>query len=265
MNSAGDARFWRWCALIAVSANAVFNFASERFNHDLPSIAEVSANFHARFAPAPYAFAIWGLIYVAMLGYLVFALGAAQREVREHDAMSKLLVIYAVLGVAWAEGFRRGAIGLSLVIIVAMFVVGALMFGLAKRKVWAGYWPALVGAPFSLYFGWISVATLANAAAWVDYRGGFGSLGGEVSWTILLIVASVLLGLIVSRRYRDSIYPGVIAWAVFAIWVAQKDVTPLVAYVALAGAIITLGWMIGNVAWVRRHPIPPGALGDYLF
>jgi benzodiazapine receptor len=257
--------FWRWFALIAVLANAVINFASARLNRDVPSIAEVSANYHALFTPAPYAFAIWGLIYVGLLGYAIFALQPAQRVITTHDSIARLLVIYAVLGVVWVEAFRRGAIGLSVVIILAMFVVGAFMFGLAKRRVWSGDWPALAGAPFSLYFGWISVATIADGAAWVDSRGGFSAFGGEIGWTILLIVAAVVLAVIVSRRYRDSVYPGVFVWAVFAIWLAQRDVTPRVAYAALIGAIVTAIWTMGNGAWIRRNPVPAGAPGNYLF
>lgn len=180
---------------------------------------------------------------------------------RVHDTLASWLLAYAVLGVAWAEVFRRDAIGPSVVVIFAMFGVGAMMFGITKQAVWQRTFASVATAPFSLFFGWISVASLANLAAWANARGLFSG-ESETGFTIALIGIAVTLALIVSRRYRDSVYPCVVLWALTAIWIAQRGENLPVANMALASAIIVGIWTLANGTWVRSHPIPPGALSS---
>ena len=256
MSNDAPSRSWRWIALVTVIVNAGFNYTSDRMNQSLPSIAEVSARYESLFTPAPYAFAIWGLIYLGLTGYAIFALRDSQRKLAVHDWLAKGLVCYAGLGVAWAEIFRRDALGPSVTVILAMFAVGAMMFGIAKQAVWNGHFRAMVAAPFALFFGWISVAALANLAVWTESRGVIVTPEGRANFAVVMIGIAVALAIIVSRWYRDSIYPLVVIWASLAIWVAQRGENSLVANGALGGAVLTLLWVFANAVWVRRHPTP---------
>lgn len=245
--------FWRWLALLALISNALFDPLYDRLRPAVPTIAEVSSHYPALFTPAPYAFAIWGAIYLALIGYAVFALRRSQRGTGWHDAMSPWLVAYSVLGVTWSVMFRHEHITASLVIIAGMFLVGGWMFGLAKRAVWEDVAHPLSSVPFALFFGWISVATIANTMAWMLARQAYSSPESELGWTLIAIVAASTVAGIVSHRYSETTYPAVVAWALAAIWVGHRAM-PLTAHVALCGAVFCAVVAIRNAVWVRRHP-----------
>lgn len=254
MTTSAPTLFWRWLALVMLVGNAVFSTVYERISTTTPTIAEVSSHYPALFTPAPYAFAIWGLIYLALIGYAVFALLPRQGRTGWHDAVAPWLTVYAVLGVVWTILFRHNLISASLVTIVGMFLVGGWMFGLAKRAVWEDVAHPLCSVPFALFFGWISVATLANTMTWMLAQEAFTSSESHIGWTLVALVATTVLAGIVSRRYAETTYPAVITWALVAIWAAHRDITPLTASVALVCAGVTLMFAVHNAVWVRSHP-----------
>ncbi|MBK5247288.1 MAG: tryptophan-rich sensory protein, partial [Peptostreptococcaceae bacterium] len=71
----------------------------------------------------------------------------------------------------------------------------------------------LVRAPFSLYFGWITVATIANITAFLvgNNWDGFGM--APKTWTIILLVIGIIIASAVVIQNKDYIYPFVILWA----------------------------------------------------
>ncbi len=253
-NSPHHLRFWRWLALLSILGNAIYSMASERIPSLVPTIAEVSAKYPALFTPAPYAFAIWGAIYLSLIGYAIFALLPSQRNVGWHDSMTPGLIAYSVLGVSWTVLFRHQYLAASVGVIAAMFLVGSWMFGLAKRAVWEDVAHPLASVPFALYFGWISVAAIANTMAWAVASGVFDWSASQVGWTLIAIVAATTVAVLVSRRYSDTTYPAVVAWALAAIFAAQREITPLVANTALLGALIAAVFAVKNSLWLRHHP-----------
>jgi hypothetical protein len=92
-------------------------------------------------------------------------------------------------------------------------------------------------APFSLYLGWISVATIANIAAalYVQQWDGFG-LDPQLWSVIMLCVATLLAGTMLWQR-RDYIYAAVIVWAVIGIAVHYSNIT-LINRTAWGAAIV---------------------------
>ena len=69
---------------------------------------------------------------------------------------------------------------------------------------------------YSLYLGWISVATIANIAAWlvsISWSGGIS----PVTWTITMIVVATLLGTTILLKHRDIFFNLVILWALYGI------------------------------------------------
>lgn len=256
MSSSRSQPVWRWVAAAAVVLNAAHNLFAEKLHSPLPSVGEVSARYGTLFTPAPYAFAIWGLIYLSFLAYSAFSLSAGQRAVSVHDTLAKGLVVYSVLGIAWVELFIRQQIGASLLVIFAMGATGATLFLRALRAESTGGLPARARWPFSLFFGWISVAILANCSVWLKVHSWTGGPGGEVAWTLVMIAVAVLLALGVGWRYRDQIYPGVILWSMIAIGVARNGDHRVVALTALAGAVAIAAEMTARGVRRRTRPAP---------
>ena len=160
------------------------------------------------------------------------------------------LTFINLLATAWFIAFKSEIFVLSQGIIVAMLVLGGLAYrevqwarnavGTARVSLWAT-------VPFSLFLGWISVATIAQttisfvAADWAP------SAASPISEASLLAVMSVValgLSLVVAVTHRDFIVPLVFGWALIALWDAGRGVVRVeagwAANVALAAAIVSL-------------------------
>lgn len=233
-------RRWRWLALVAVIGNVGFNYASQRLPIGAGTIEDISSGYATLFAPAGYAFAIWGLIYFTTLVYAIHQLLPSQRSTYAHDLLAKPLFALNLLAVAWIIAFRFEGITLSVTVIAVTLGVSLVMFLRATNAVVRhelGKWVLL---PASLWFGWLSVAFIANASLWTAAMGWTDAL--QLEWTLAMIGIATLLGLGIGYRYRNWIYPLVIAWAAAAIWFARRGDEHLIAAAALASAMVMLAW-----------------------
>lgn len=105
---------------------------------------------------------------------------------------------------------------------------------LDKREYW------MSSLPFSVYLGWISVATIANFAAYLDYVSwnGFGII--ESAWASIMITTAGLLGIIFALRLRDAAYALVILWAILGIWANFPLQTNIVTTVQAVGILLII-------------------------
>jgi hypothetical protein len=78
-----------------------------------------------------------------------------------------------------------------------------------------------VHVPFSVYLGWISVATIANVTAYLVsiQWDGFGI--DQMTWTILIIAIGTLLTYLMLALRKDIAYSLVVLWAFFGIWLKR--------------------------------------------
>jgi hypothetical protein len=132
-------------------------------------------------------------------------------------------------------------------LLVSLIVIYRRVYGQARSRA-ESIW--VVGA-FSVYLGWITVATVANASyVLYDLRwDGFGI--SEANWaSIMLVVAALVAGFIAWTR-RDWAYTAVLVWALVGIIVKQYPVSAQVGFTAglmivvILGAL-GLGWWIGR-------------------
>lgn len=239
MHSSSGSTVLRGLALAVILANVAFNYLYQRLGWG-PAMEVVSARYATALTPAGYAFAIWGIIYTAFVVYAVQSLRRPQQREHVYDALALPLIVVNVLGTAWILAYTRDFLGLSVVLILASVIAGAMMFVSAAQ-----YAPARnslwLRVPFSLYFGWITVAALACITQWMQARGWVATPGGETTVTVLFVLFAGAAGAAVALHYRDWIYPAVVAWATFAIAVAQRDSTGAVALTAWGVGLAMLG------------------------
>lgn len=243
-------RRWRWLALIAVIANFAFNYLSRRLPIGEGTIEGVSRKYASLFTPADYAFAIWGLIYLATLVYAVHLLLPSQRNAYAHDLMTRPLIMLNLFAMAWVAVFRLELIALSVAVLAAMLVASMMMFVRATSFVARHELSKWTLLPAGLWFGWLSVAIIANISLWTVAMGWTDAI--QLEWTLAMIAVATLLGLGVGYRYRNWIYPLVIAWAAAAIWAARRADEQLIAAAALASAIVMIAWSGYCVVRARR-------------
>ena len=110
----------------------------------------------------------------------------------------------------------------------------------------------LVQFPFSIYLGWITVATIANVASVANHLGWNGFGIAEPTWaTIMMLVAVVVAGLLLFNR-RNVAYAGVLVWALFGIRTAQADVAVVANTAVVAATLISVLALVGY--WRTRQP-----------
>jgi hypothetical protein len=217
----------------------------------------ISDSFHVYVIPAGYVFSIWGLIYTLLGAFTVWQALPRNREAAVLRDLGWLPALSGALNSAWIVLFQYRVFVLTVPVIVALLItLITIHFRLwANRTTLHGrtYW--LIRAPWSVYLGWITVATIANVAQTLSSLG-FDGFGIEPT----LIAAGVLvLGLAIAARFvgrfGDAAYGWVIVWAY--VGVAVKEwATPTVAVTALAGALVVAALVVAAIIG-RRSPGSP--------
>jgi len=224
---------------------------------------QISDSFRNLFAPAGYVFAIWGVIYLLLAAFTVYQALPAQRE---NPALRRLGYWFAasnVLNGLWIFAWHYQQFVLSIILMLGL--LGSLIASYVRLEIGRKTYSALeswtIRAPFSTYLGWISVATIANAAVVLIELGWNGFGIAPATWTVVMLGIAMLLGAFVTITRRELAYSLVLIWAFAGIFQKQMGITPLVATVAAIAAGVVLAALI--VRFVRltapRGPAPAGA------
>jgi len=204
---------------------------------------EVADKFNVYFVPSAYVFSIWGLIYLGLIGFVVFQ---SLPKNRENNLVAKIGPWFAISNLAnalWLVSFQYLQFGLALVLMVILLIALIMIFlnlNIGKSKVtFAENW--LVNIPFSLYLGWITVASIANATQLLYFIkwNGFG-IAPEI-WFVIMAVAAVIISALMSISRRNIPYALVLVWA-FAGIAVKFPKAPLVniSSWAAAGAVLLI-------------------------
>ncbi len=234
----------------------VVNYLSNALPLNGRTAGEISDALPSFFTPAGYTFSVWGLIYLALLGFVVYQALPAQRTARFRDRIGWLFIASSMANVGWLFAWHYGFYWLSVLVMLALL---ALLIAIYVRlKVGlpgaAAGWreKIFVHLPFSLYLGWITVATIANISSVAAHSGwdGFG-ISGPIWSAIMIFAAAVVAGVLLLRR-SDPAYSGVLIWALFGIRAAHSA-TPLIANSALVAAGLIA--LFTAVAWNRNRRV----------
>ncbi len=202
---------------------------------------EVSAMYPSAFTPAGYVFSIWSVIY---LGLLVYAISQATPRLRSRPAVARIawpFVLSSALNAVWLYTWHWLMIELS-VLVMALLLLSLIVIYVRLRPRGVDPTPAerwAVRLPFSIYLGWISVATIANASGALKATGWDGLGLADPTWAAIMIGVATLLGIVMLARHRDVGFTMVLAWAFVGIAVAQRP-EPLLPAVALGAALLLM-------------------------
>jgi len=222
---------------------------------------EISDSFNLVFVPAGYVFSIWGLIYLAAIGFAVFQALPAQQSNPRVAATGWWFALSCVANGLWIVFWHYSLYPLTL---VAMLTLLASLIAIYIRvnAPSAGQTAVdaptrwFVQAPFSLYLGWVSVATIANVSSLLVWLGWEGGGLSPVTWAVIMIGVSAVLSLAMSLRHRDAVFTGVVVWALVGIWVKQAAL-PAVVVASVAAVTVALVGLF--VSWRVNLRLGPSA------
>ncbi|MFC2037159.1 tryptophan-rich sensory protein [Chloroflexota bacterium] len=227
---------------------------------------EISDRFDVYFVPAGYVFAIWGLIYVALIGYSIYQALPSQRDNPRLRRIGWLYVLSCLANVAWLFLWHYEVFELTIVAMVALLLLLIAIYvnlGTGRSHASAAEsW--LVRVPFSLYLGWITVATIANATSLLDYLNWSGWGINPEMWAVIMLIAAAVIASLVSFTRGDVAYVLVIVWAFVGIAIKHSD-TALIAILAAFLAGFVLGTLLLGVSLGERRlqsqPLSTGQQG----
>jgi translocator protein len=200
---------------------------------------EISDMFPVQFTPAGYVFSIWGLIYIGLTAFVVFQALPSQRNNPRFERVGYWFAANAFLNALWIFLWHNLLIPLSMLVMIGILVTLVVIYQrleIGRTKVSAAEkWFGRV--PFSIYFGWISVATIANASVMLYNLGWRGQPLTQEIWTVLVIAVATAIGVFMITKRREVAFPLVLVWAFYGIYVKQQDVQT-VPIAALSAAIL---------------------------
>lgn len=237
--------------IVATVATIVVNYLSNALPLNNLTTGEISDRFDVLFVPAGYAFSIWGLIYLALTGYTVYQALPAQRANPLLRAIGWPYILSALANMSWIflwhyEQFVPTVAAMLLLLgcLIAIYRRVARHDDLSQGEQW------FVRVPFSIYLGWITVATVANVTTVLDHLNWNGwGISAEVWFGIMLAVATAIGGAFAWVR-RDVAYVAVLVWAFVAIGVKHND-NQFVLGASILAALVLAGLLA--IAWWRRR------------
>jgi hypothetical protein len=207
---------------------------------------EISATYPSLFTPAGFTFSIWGLIYLSLAVFVVYQALPAQRESQEILRVGLWFKLSCLANTLWIFAWHYDFLFISLVLMIGILITLIQIFRSFDAST-----SQLVRFPFSLYTGWITVATIANFSV-LQTAWGLNDWGiSAVQWTWLKLAIAGAIGVIVVCRTRNTVFLAVIAWAAFGIFSKQTE-TPEVSGAAITVSLLALLFIASTVLFDRN-------------
>ncbi|MBK8346770.1 MAG: tryptophan-rich sensory protein [Saprospiraceae bacterium] len=206
------------------------NFLAVSLPLNNKTTGELSDLYPNYFVPAGFTFAIWGIIYSLLIAFVLYQ--AYKYHTKNSDTMAIMNDIgpwFFISGLAnggWIIAWHYEKVFFSLLIMILLFISLAktyMAIHAVRRPNAADRW--LIMLPFSVYLGWISVASIANVTTLLVSAGWKGGIVQEHIWAIIMIVVAVLLAVSMVFRFKDIAFTAVIAWALYGIFSKQAAIS----------------------------------------
>ncbi|NBD34693.1 MAG: tryptophan-rich sensory protein [Chloroflexi bacterium] len=241
--------------VLAVIATIVVNGLANALPLNNLTTGDISDRFDVYFVPAGYVFSIWGLIYIALIAFAVYQALPAQRENPRLKRIGYLFAASCLANITWLFLWHYEQFPLTLVAMLALLgllIAIYLRIGSGGQEDVSTAERWMLHIPFSIYLGWITVATVANVTSLLDYLqwGGWG-ISEEVWMIIMLVVAGGVASAVTLTR-RDVAYMLVILWAFVGIAVKHAAV-PVVATTTWIVTVLLALVLIGSIVLERRR------------
>lgn len=263
-------RSWTWPAINAVGLAVVVlvNFLANALEFNGQSTGDVVNRDPVPVQPAGWVFSIWGVIYTLLLLFVIYGfLPGGRRNVRLRR-ISPLFLLSNVANVTWIVLWHYEQFFASLVtILVLLGSLLAIYIGLrirnplhrvgTARLPW--YVRLMVWVPFSVYLGWVCVATLSNVMVWLERSGWDGGPFSYNVWAMIFMALGAVVAAAFAITARDILIPLVFTVAYTGVadqnWGEATSVSIVaIVFAVVCAALAALAWILAFDRDTDRNP-----------
>lgn len=215
-------------AVVAYVVMVFVNFLANALPLNNKSTGQISDAYPNLFAPAGFAFSIWGLIYFLLAAYLVYQfvyLNKKQNKKKEEffNKINSLFILTSIANILWIFSWHYDFISLSVLIMLVLLVALLKTSDRIALEKLSSKEKLLFSIPFNVYFGWITVATIANSTVFFVSIGWNGFGIPDFIWTSLILFVGAIIGILRINKNKSISYGLVLIWAYF--WILFKHVS----------------------------------------
>lgn len=176
----------------------------------------VSDNYQNLFAPAGFTFAIWGLIYLLLAIYSIYQFRSKQPE-KVLKIINRYFIATSLINIAWIFAWHYDYIALTVILMLLLLIFLIKIADQLRKEKLSDTDRFCIRLPFSVYFGWITVATIANITVFLVSIGWDGFGIPDQIWTIIILLVGSAIGIWRMLKDKNIPYGLVFVWAYIGI------------------------------------------------
>lgn len=203
----------------------VVNYLANGLPLNNRSTGDISDAYPNIFAPAGPAFSIWGLIYLLLGIYVVYQFVNKDRKIDILIAkINPFFIATSIANISWIFAWHYDYIGLSVLIMMTLLVLLIKIADIIRVEEFTRIGKFIIRAPFSIYFGWITVASIANITVFLVSIGWDGFGIADFIWMSIILLVGATIGIIRMQKDKNIPYGMVLVWAYS--WILFKHISP---------------------------------------
>ena len=242
----------RYLPLVATLIVIAVNAAANLIPLNGYQTGELSDLNPTGFTPSGWVFAIWSLIYLGLIAYGIAALVGSERTRGRATTLTTPYLVNAAANAGWIFAWHYRQVELSLALMLVILATLIMIFLRLRRQPPPSVWEFLViDAPFSLYFGWITTATLANLGAVFHTLQAYPFSLPMDQWALVTMCAATAIYVWMGAVTRDVVYCSVFVWAALGIAYRPTGVTEPVKLAAWAAVFV----LLACIAWAAVESV----------
>lgn len=209
---------------------------------------ELSNQYPNFFVPAGITFSIWSIIYLFLLIFIIYPFTG--KQARQHTLkIGPWFMLSCLCNGSWILAWHYELVEVSVLIMLAFLFILIRIYRLLENPQPAfstkDKW--MLKTTFSIYLGWICIATIANITTLLVHHGWSGGPLSQPVWACIAIGLGTALGAYIASTRKDLAFILVLLWAFAGIFLKQYNSltgnpVAIVAVVAAALLIISLAW-----------------------
>jgi hypothetical protein len=216
--------FIKILVFISYIAMVFVNFLANSLPINNRSTGVISDAYPNLFAPAGPAFSIWGLIYLLLGAYVLYQFINKDKKIEVlFKKINPLFIATSIANICWIFAWHYDYIGLSVLVMGMLLILLIKIADIINIEQFKPIDKLFIYAPFSIYFGWITVASIANITVFLVSIGWNGFGIADFVWTSIILIVGALIGILRMHKDKNILYGFVLVWAY--IWILFKHIS----------------------------------------